>query len=118
MNLKTTLNKSVINLKTPEAKFIDIFRSPIVTEKAYKLQKNRQYSFLLDRKSDKSLIKTAIEYLFKVKVESVNTMILPIKTSRRKGLKGHFAQYKKAIVKLAPGFTLEFSEIEKTTLGI
>lgn len=118
MNIKTIPNKTIMSLKTPESKFIDIFRSPIVTEKAYKLQKNRQYSFLLDRKVDKTIIKSAIEYLFTVKVESVNTMILPIQKSRRKGFKGHFAQYKKAIVKLAPGFTLEFSEIEKTTLGI
>lgn len=118
MNLKSNLTNSLISLKTPEAKFIDIFRSPIVTEKAYKLQKTRQYSFLLDRKTDKKIIKSAVEYLFNVKVESVNTMILPIQTSRKKGFKGHFTQYKKAIVKLLPGFSIDFSQIEKTTLGI
>ena len=80
-----------------------IIKYPIITDKATRLLENNQYTFVVDRYSDKLLIKSAIEYLFNVKVIKVNTSNLP-KTQKRVGKYiGWKPQYKKAIVKLSDG---------------
>ena len=56
-----------------------IVKYPIITDKATRLLENNQYSFVVDRYSDKSKIKSAIEYLFDVKVVKINTCRLPRK---------------------------------------
>ena len=56
-----------------------IIKYPIITDKATRLLENNQYSFIVDRYSNKINIKTAIEYLFNVKVIKVNTCRLPRK---------------------------------------
>ena len=56
-----------------------IIKYPIITDKATRLLENNQYSFVVDRYSDKLTIKAAIEYLFNVKVIKVNTCRLPRK---------------------------------------
>ncbi len=56
-----------------------IIKYPIITDKATRLLENNQYSFIVDRYSDKITIKAAIEYLFNVKVVKVNTCRLPRK---------------------------------------
>jgi len=82
---------------------IQVIKYPIITDKATRLLENNQYSFIVDRYSDKITIKTAIEYLFNVKVVKVNTCRLP----RKKKLVGKYIgwkpQYKKAIVSLQEG---------------
>ena len=80
-----------------------IIKYPIITDKATRLLENNQYSFIVDRHSDKISIKTAIEYLFNVKVIKVNTCRLPRKTKRVGKYIGWKPQYKKAIVSLAEG---------------
>ena len=80
-----------------------IIKYPIITDKATRLLENNQYSFIVDRYSDKSTIKTAIEYLFNVKVVKVNTCHLPRKQKRIGKYIGWKAQYKKAIVTLSEG---------------
>lgn len=62
-----------------------------------------QYSFSVDYKLSKNLIKESIENLFKVKVVSVNTCKLPKKKKRMGKFTGYRSNYKKAIVKLAKG---------------
>ena len=57
----------------------DIIKYPLITDKATRLLENNQYSFIVDRYSNKALIKDTIEYLFNVKVIKVNTCRLPRK---------------------------------------
>ena len=83
-----------------------IIKYPIITDKSTRLLENNQYSFIVDRYSDKLTIKTAIEYLFNVKVVKVNTCRLPRKKKRVGKYIGWKPQYKKAIVSLAEGDTI------------
>lgn len=80
-----------------------IIKYPIITDKATKLLENNQYSFIVDRYSNKFSIKTAIEYLFNVKVLKINTCRLPRKQKRVGKYIGWKPQYKKAIVTLSDG---------------
>ena len=80
-----------------------IIKYPIITDKATRLLENNQYSFIVDRYSDKITIKAAIEYLFNVKVIKINTCRLPRKKKRVGRYIGWKPQYKKAIVSLREG---------------
>ena len=80
-----------------------IIKYPIITDKATRLLEKNQYSFIVDRYSDKVTIKATIEYLFNVKVIKVNTCRLPRKKKRVGRNLGWKTQYKKAIVSLAEG---------------
>ena len=80
-----------------------IIKYPIITDKATRLLETNQYSFIVDRQSNKLTIKTTIEYLFNVKVTKVNTVRLPRKKKRVGRYIGWKSQYKKAIVTLAKG---------------
>ena len=82
---------------------INIIKYPIITDKATRLLANNQYSFVVDPKSDKPTIKSAIEYLFDVKVIKINTAHLPKKKKRVGKYIGWKPQYKKAIVSLSEG---------------
>ena len=82
---------------------IQIVKYPIITDKATRLLENNQYTFMVDRYSDKVSIKTAIEYLFNVKVIKINTCNLPRKQKRVGKYIGWKSQYKKAILTLAKG---------------
>mmetsp|Transcript_22279 Transcript_22279/g.28846 ORF Transcript_22279/g.28846 Transcript_22279/m.28846 type:complete len:102 (-) Transcript_22279:461-766(-) len=85
---------------------IDCIKYPIVTEKSAGLFEKNQYTFLVDRQTDKYTIKTAIEYLFNVKVVKVNTCLMPKKKRRLGKYVGYIPTYKKAVVKLASGNTI------------
>ena len=80
-----------------------IIKYPIITDKATRLLENNQYSFIVDRYSDKIEIKAAIEYLFNVKVIKINTCRLPRKKKRVGRFIGWKPQHKKAIVTLSEG---------------
>jgi len=80
-----------------------VVKYPIITDKATRLLENNQYTFVVDRSSDKITIKSAIEYLFNVKVTKVNTCHLPRKQKRVGKYVGWKPQYKKAIVTLSDG---------------
>ena len=80
-----------------------LIKYPIITDKATRILENNQYTFLVDRSSDKTGIKSAIEELFKVKVTKVNTCHLPRKQKRIGKYLGWKPQYKKAIVTLSEG---------------
>ena len=80
-----------------------IIKYPIITDKATRLLENNQYTFLVDRYSDKLKIKASIEYLFDVKVVKINTCRLPRKSKRVGKYLGWKSQYKKAIVRLSEG---------------
>jgi large subunit ribosomal protein L23 len=80
-----------------------VIKYPIITDKATRLLENNQYSFVVDRYSDKLTIKASIEYLFDVKVVKINTCRLPRKKKRVGKYIGWKPNYKKAIVTLSEG---------------
>lgn len=82
---------------------VQIVKYPIITDKATRLLENNQYSFVVDRYSDKIEIKEAVENLFDVKVIKINTCRLPRKKKRVGRYIGWKPQYKKAIVTLSEG---------------
>ena len=61
---------------------IDLIKYPIITDKATRLLELNQYTFATDLRANKDQIKSAIEYLFKVKVSAVNTYHAPVKKKR------------------------------------
>ncbi len=81
-----------------------ILKRPILTEKTDFQRDDRQYVFEVDRRANKIQIKEAVETLFDVHVESVNTMIMKPKR-RRLGRKVIVTEsaWKRAVVTLAPG---------------
>jgi large subunit ribosomal protein L23 len=93
----------VINASEFSRSHAQIIKYPIITDKGTRLLENNQYSFVVDRYSDKVTIKAAIEYLFNVKVIKVNTCNLPRKKKRVGKYIGWKPQYKKAIVTLSEG---------------
>ena len=91
----------------------DVLRRPLVTEKSnYQSGKLRQYSFEVSSDATRTLVKDAIETLFDVDVVRVNIMNTAAKRSRRRNrrLLVRDPGYKKAIVTLAEGNTLESFE--------
>lgn len=88
----------------------DIIKAPIITEKSANLAQNyNTITFSVDVKANKTQIKQAIEKIFNVKVESVNTINVRPKKKRVGRYIGKTAKVKKAIVKLAEGSTIELN---------
>ena len=81
----------------------DLIVAPVVTEKSTMGSENNQVTFRVPLTATKPQIKAAIEILFKVKVNSVNTLKQRGKIKRFKGKLGKRPDYKKAIVSLAEG---------------
>ncbi len=92
---------------------MNILKKPIVTEKlTNESEKFNRYGFVVDKRANKIQIKKEVEVLYKVTVDSVKTMNYAGK-SRTKYTKsgvisGKTNSYKKAIVKLASGETIDF----------
>ena len=87
----------------------DIIKKPITTEKSTNLQQYNQYSFAVLKSSNSLEIKKAIEMIFKVKVNKVNTSILRGKGKTFKGQYGFRKDTKRAIITLAEGNTIDSS---------
>ena len=82
----------------------DIIKAPVITEKSANIASNeRTYVFKVDVKANKSQIKDAIEKIFNVKVEKVNTVNVHPKKKRVGRYSGMTNKYKKAIVTLVNG---------------
>jgi len=89
-------------------KYLEIIKSPVVTEKAAKLAGDANvYSFFVDTKANKTEIKLAIEKIFNVKVASIKTINVHPKKKRVGRYAGLTNRKKKAIVTLAEGQTIE-----------
>lgn len=80
----------------------DVLRRPIITEKTMNAMSLRKYAFAVDINANKSEIKTAVEKIFGVKVESVCTMRMLGKEKRVGVHIGKRPDWKKAIVTLTP----------------
>lgn len=85
----------------------DIILTPHVTEKATMGSAHNQVTFKVALDATKPQIKAAIESLFKVSVKGVNTIRVKGKTKRFKGRLGQRSDYKKAVVTLAAGQTID-----------
>lgn len=89
----------------------DIIRRPVITEKSMSDMADKKYTFIVDIHANKSQIKRAVEEVFDVKVEEVNTVRVMGKVKRVGVHVGKRADYKKAIVKLTTeSKTIEFFE--------
>jgi large subunit ribosomal protein L23 len=88
----------------------DILIRPLITEKATAMMQDNKYTFIVPLGANKIEIRQAIEQIFKVKVLDVNTIRVLGKVKRMGRTQGKRPDYKKAIVKLAPGQTIEFFE--------
>ncbi|MBE3102119.1 MAG: 50S ribosomal protein L23 [Firmicutes bacterium] len=86
----------------------DIIIRPVLTEKSYDSIPDKKYTFIVDLKANRTEIKQAVETIFGVKVESVNTLRQQGKLKRTGVHIGRRASFKKAFVKL----TAESKEIE------
>lgn len=78
----------------------DIIRKPVITEKSMADMAERKYTFIVHVDANKSQIKRAVEEVFNVQVESVNTINGIGKTKRMGVHVGKRADYKKAVVTL------------------
>lgn len=88
----------------------DILIRPLITEKTTALMQEGKYVFVVAKHANKIEIGSAVQEVFKVKVQAVNTVNVLGKTKRMGRSEGKRSDYKKAIVKLAPGETIEFFE--------
>lgn len=78
-----------------------IIIKPLLSEKAYSDIKAKKYWFVVDKDATKEQIKLAVEKMFDVQVEKVNTSITAKKPKKRHGrVNGYTSQIKKAIVTL------------------
>ena len=88
----------------------DILIKPLVTEKTTALMEERKYTFRVPLAATKVEIRQAVEQIFKVKVQAVNTMRYEGKMKRLGRTQGRRSDWKKAVVTLKPGETIELFE--------
>ena len=88
----------------------EVLLAPVVSEKSYSLIEDRKYSFKVHKDAHKTQIRQAVEQLFGVKVLAVNIVQVPSKPKQRNYIKGRRPGWKKAIVQLREGDTIEIFE--------
>ncbi len=89
----------------------NILRQPVITEKSYAgTGAANQYTFRVARTATKTQVKAAIEAIFDVNVDKVQVINMPTKPKRRGAHMGVRSGYRKAVVRLAEGETLEMAE--------
>lgn len=88
----------------------DILVCPIVTEKSTALMEQGKYTFRVPLAATKIQIRQAVEQIFKVKVQAVNTMRYEGKLKRMGRTQGRRSDWKKAVVTLKPGEAIELFE--------
>ena len=89
---------------------IHVIKKPLVSEKNSLLSENGIYAFEVDRKASKTDVRKAIEKSFRVKVESVNTMVCRNRSRRTKLGLSKVRYWKKALVKLKAGEKISIFE--------
>ena len=87
----------------------NIIKAPIITEKSSNLAANNTITFSVDIRANKTQIKQAVENIFNVKVENVNTVNVKPKKKRVGRYVGKTNKVKKAIVKLKEGSSIELN---------
>ena len=91
---------------------MSILIKPIISEKVSDLNETGKYGFVVNKKANKVEIKNAVEKMYGVNVEKVNTMIYPGKEKSRytksQVINGRTSKFKKAIVTVAEGEVIDF----------
>jgi large subunit ribosomal protein L23 len=91
-------------------KLVDLVKYPVITQKTYiALYKNRQYTFDVDARLTKPQIKKLFETLFNINVISVNTHLPPRKKIRVGMAQGFRPRYKRAIITLKEGQSINYA---------
>jgi len=93
--------------KISRERMYDVIRSPVITEKATLGSEHGQVTFRVAMNATKPEIKAAVEGLFEVKVKAVNTLRQQGKVKRFRGRLGRRVAYKKAIVSLEEGQSID-----------
>ena len=89
----------------------EVLLAPVVSEKSYaQIEENNTYSFRIHPDAHKTQVRQAVEELFDVKVERVNIVKVQAKPKRRGMTRGTRPGWKKAIVQLRQGDTIEIFE--------
>ncbi len=95
---------------TPKQRLMTVLLEPRVTEKSTRLSEaGRQFAFKVARAASKPQVKKAVELMFNVKVDSVRISNVKGKHKMYRAQEGRRANWKKAYVKLAQGFTIDFA---------
>ena len=95
------------SVKISRERMYDVIRSPVITEKATLGSEHAQVTFRVALDATKPEVKAAVEGLFEVKVKAVNTLRQQGKQKRFRGRLGRRAAYKKAIVSLEEGQSID-----------
>lgn len=90
--------------------YTDILIKPVISEKANALREQNKYVFVVQPSATKIQIKEAVSKLFNVKVIGCTTMNIMGKMKRLRGKPGRTSSYKKAIVRVAAGETIQIFE--------
>ena len=88
----------------------EVLLAPVVSEKSYSLINDRKYSFKIHPDAHKTQVRQAVEELFDVKVERVNIVKVQSKPKRRGLTRGRRPGWKKAVVQLREGQTIDIFE--------
>jgi len=87
-----------------------VLLAPVVSEKSYELIEQRKYSFRVHPDAHKTQVRQAVEELFDVRVQAVNIVKVQPKPKRRGLVRGRKPGWKKAIVQLREGESIEIFE--------
>nr|YP_009106389.1 ribosomal protein L23 [Fusochloris perforata]AIT95200.1 ribosomal protein L23 [Fusochloris perforata] len=87
---------------------INLIKHFVLTEKSTKLVVNNQYTFDVDLRLTKTQIKGLIQELFNIKIIAINTHILPRKKKRVGTIQGYKTRYKRVIITVKSGQTIDF----------
>ena len=88
----------------------EVLLAPVVSEKSYSLIADRKYSFRVHKDAHKTQVRQAVEELFDVHVENVNISHVRPKPKRRGAIRGTKPGWKKAIVQVREGESIEIFE--------
>ena len=88
----------------------EVLLAPVVSEKSYSLITDRKYTFKVHKDAHKTQVRQAVEELFGVKVQAVNIVKVQSKPKRRGMIRGRRPGWKKAVVQLREGETIEIFE--------
>jgi large subunit ribosomal protein L23 len=92
-----------------QERMYQVILAPVITEKATGLGEQGQYVFRVRIEATKPEIKAAVEGLFGVSVTAVNTLVVKGKAKRFKGRPGQRSDWKKAVVRLAEGQSIDLT---------
>ena len=93
--------------KVSDERAYDLIQAPLITEKSTMISDHNQVTFRVPIDATKPQIKAAVEKLFNVKVEAVNTLRVKGKVKRFRGIIGRRSDVKKAVVTLAEGHRID-----------